>query len=216
MKKVVVRESVYPDYDIYYPDEFFKDVIMLENRNFEGQNMDLYNDIEDYLFDSELDEDLILFRDEPFISEYNSYLEIFDEYLGSWIETEEQAKKAAEVILSDMTVEEIRLQLINVITGHTHTERVLRGYSQSDWIDVIYPDTYATSDIEYLENLFFGLGIECSITEDDDESTTYYNYFMDEDDLKRYCESEFPGASVYFERLEGFVQVPKFSSEQIA
>lgn len=61
------------------------------------------------------------------------------------------------------------LCILELMTGNKYTKTAIRGCSQGDYAEVIYPETIDKETIEYIEACYFGTGTEYCIYEKESE-----------------------------------------------
>lgn len=59
--------------------------------------------------------------------------------------------------------------ILELMTGEKYHTKAIRGYSQSDYAEIIYNDNLSSDMIEYIESCFFGTGTEYCIYEEESE-----------------------------------------------
>lgn len=72
-------------------------------------------------------------------------------------------------------------KVLTIITGKVYKEGVIRGYSQGDWLKIIYPEEIQER-LSWIEAVLFATGSEFAITteaieeKDLDDAEVYYDY----------------------------------------
>lgn len=112
-------------------------------------------------------------------------------------------------------------QLLSAITSKEWDYATIRGYCQSDWNDLYYPDD-GTVNISLIEAEYFGLYTYYSVHADDfdDENDMVLMRVYDFDDIKDVFKKEFgnllkDGDTIEMRRIKGYTQVPCYKSETI-
>ena len=76
----------------------------------------------------------------------------------------------------DRDDQEIIAKVLSIVTGQCYEWHTIRGYSQSEWNDVLMPDIY---DVKDVESEYFGLGAEFDIAIIRDEWKTFSHFDME-------------------------------------
>lgn len=171
-------------------------------------------DAEDYL-ESDINEGLCFFgnRDFGFIGndKMKSIYKAINEYVDDDTDIEDleyyfdvDTAKAEEIhnILDKcyrqriIREQELFQAIAEVVMGKPFYQVKLRGASQSDWTNCLYPSEFYSDEYEgYLEAIFFGTGIWVEISEDPYFDDTYWDYvaipYANEDEVKKYLEDNY-------------------------
>lgn len=82
---------------------------------------------------------------------------------------------------------EILCDVLELITGQKYEYATIRGCSQGDWQEIIYPAEYGDAWLYNFETEYFNTGAEWRISENDPESDDSYYFYTHEwrdDDIK--------------------------------
>lgn len=112
-------------------------------------------------------------------------------------------------------------QLLSAITNKKWEHTTIRGYCQSDWNILYYPDD-GTVDIRLIEAIYFGRYEDYSVhaNDFDDENDMGLMRVYDFEDFKDVFKNEFgdllkDGDTVEMRHIKGYTQVPCYESEMI-
>ena len=194
MKYIYLLQQDYENYidtSIYYDfdDAAANGIIILGGRNFISYKSQEYERIEKY-FDELVNEFEHITAGDGY-AVYNSLSVAVAEYFpkanGGRYSTREIHEIKNIINQYNGYAESIAAPLLSIITGKEYTARGLRGYSQGDYVDIIYPaGELNNDDIKYIEAIFFGTGSEYKIIEskspltlDEIQQTEdyYFDYF---------------------------------------
>ena len=112
-------------------------------------------------------------------------------------------------------------QLLSAITSKKWEHTTIRGYCQSDWNTLYYPND-GTVDIGLIEAEYFGLYTDFSVhaNDFDDENDIGFMRVYDFEDIKDVFKKDFgdllkDGDTVETRYIDGYVSVPQYKSEMI-
>lgn len=191
MKKYVVKEVYNNDNYHYFIDlkddlleNYINDVFLLENRDNGGINDDIIKClIDDVLYYSDYDIELYY---------NNHYVNYIIDTIKPFRKISVKQASAIVTLLKDDSIDkhDFILKALSIIYCSEYSFTVLRGYSQSDWIECFYNSDKINHDfIMYIESVCFNTGKELFISDEkididdfdpnkDDYEGCYY-YFID-------------------------------------
>lgn len=151
---------------------------------------------------------------------YNSWKEALndllppDEKRGEY--TREERKKIIPALLIKLdrsnTSEENALycELLQLITGDKFDHAVIRGCSQGDWQNIIYPAEYGREWVKTFETEYFNLGSEWEVKEDEDDPG-YYIYCTTDDPRREIADmANTSPDNVILYAFDGWTRTPKY------
>lgn len=116
------------------------------------------------------------------------------------VESDEQANKIHDILdecYHQRIIKEDELfpAIMEVVTGKKYYHSTIRGVVPREWAECIYPEEYGYDYDKVVECVFFGLGAEIEISENDpDFKDSYWDYVTVEcpnaDDIRKYVSNE--------------------------
>ena len=140
--------------------DYFRNIICAGNRDLATVNnsdyAELYDNIMQYAVSMYYLEDALTYNVGPG-KWYASAADVIKEYLGVTVNGLQavKVKKALKTIHNDNA---LLCELLTILTPHKWETGTMRGYSQGDWQDIIYPaDVYSDADIQYYTAFYMGM-----------------------------------------------------------
>lgn len=189
-----------------YPENEFPVIVPGRNLFWESKWADLYRHIEESYdiiasFYEEISDKFN--RENAF---YKNYTELFQDYYFSKFEL---PVKLSTKIVHDLKEYmklygtrkyyegDVFVEILSILTGLEWRKTTIRGCCQSDWADIVY--IYKSINLHEFENLYFNLGTEWEIHDNENEVNVvedidgYYMYLTesDYDDVRNRLAKEF-------------------------
>ena len=126
--------------------------------------------------------------DENFAEQRATITEYFDDFDINRI-SDDDIRKLVPLFLDneDVDICELYTKVFSIITGRRYEYRCIRGFCQSDWNYIFFPeDTWSDEDIDHFEMEYFNLGDEWLVTDEDDPDcpVSYYTHEWTDKDKK--------------------------------
>lgn len=184
MKEIIIAQQLegdYFDYEMYYDEEqaSYDKFCGVGNRNFQGFNSDLHDDVAKALENCGWDLENGINSDMSDADKEDEKLSIcryyFKSLTGEGITlTDADYKDLGKLALQwngTASSDEIDLvcEALTILHGEIFVHDIIRGSSQGDWMECIFPDGFRS--LSYVEAVLFGTGTEyrVSIVEVEDD-----------------------------------------------
>jgi hypothetical protein len=205
-KKIICRQiapELQGDYEleIMLDDEIISTYCNLfGNRDFNEHTSELFKTVDRMLND---------------IDSYSDYSELFHDYLPGEI-TGDKYIKILDLIYNYnyKSHYDILTEILTLITGNQYKYTILCGCCQRDWIECIYAPEFI--DINYVECVYFNMGIEFMINVDEADDYEYIQYFITTDlnEIKKDIADSYNlnVDDIILELFDGHKLIPKYKT----
>ena len=186
MKRIyaIQQNKDYIDTDFYFnfeEESKYLKLAIIGGRNFTSFTFEEYdraeNNFDDFLYQYKL----LLNKD--YYARYNNLIELVNDIFCKSNGKKYSTKEIHAFKLLYQRIENEKnydfdnydCEFLELITGNKYKKTAIRGYSQGDYADVIYPETIKNETINYIEACYFGTGTEYSIFEEETEEILTVN-----------------------------------------
>ena len=180
MKKIyaIQQNNDYVETDYYFDFEQESKHLKLAiigGRDFKSFTFKEYDRAESNFDDFLYQYELLLNKD--YYARYNNLSELVNDMFWKSNGKKYSAKEIHTFKLLYQRIEEARnydfdeyaCEILELMTGNKYEKTAIRGCSQGDYAEVIYPETIDKETIDYIEACYFGTGTEYCIYEEETE-----------------------------------------------
>lgn len=180
MKRIyaIQQNNDYIETDYYFDFEEeskFLKLAIIGGRNFKSFTFEEYNRAESNFDDFLYQYELLLNKD--YYSRYSNLSELVNDIFRKSNGKKYSAKEIHAFRLLYQRIEnekkydfdDYACEFLKLITGNKYKKTAIRGDSQGDYAEVIYPETIDKETIDYIEACYFGTGTEYCIYEEETE-----------------------------------------------
>ena len=184
-------------------DEYYNNIIAIENRNFCGN---VSGDYEQLYLNIETSADNMAGELDDVKHKISDIYDTATECIIGMLDLPPEAKPntkqvhavknaAAAYWYNKINFDEYAAALLTALTPHEWNCCTLRGSCQHDWINILYPaDVYSDADIKEYECYFFGMYYEYNARCNGDNVTYFYSDNYTRDDIIKRIAADFNAA----------------------
>ena len=219
----IIREipAEHADFNYYFDDDGLADLFIVPQRNSRGFNEEEYEHV---LNQAEAILDGFDDVNDKWTNGYNSfetYKEVM-EYCGIPYTSRKCHLLKEWAKTADTSDTETIAEFLTITTGKQWSTDSARGYSQGDYVEMVYCPEYYTDGVQHYGEIWLGAATEFSITflnETGEEDYTVYGYIIadcqawtDEDHKKLVCEwAGIPEDEARLEMIDGYRTVTQYT-----
>lgn len=189
----IYAKQVTPEYQEspLFMGDWPENVYVFGNRYFNDRGGDYIENIKDSMYEA-ADELKELARGGSY---YDSFIDILDDLIPASYNKKEYSRadrlKWRALLLNfdagAISDDDATIAALELISGNEYEYATIRGCSQGDWNNIIYPAEYGREWLEHFEIEYFNTGAEWRITEgepDNDECYYFYSHAWNDDGIR--------------------------------
>ena len=223
-KRIDVTMNPYCDFEMddLIDAEFYPDVVVFGNRDFIDFNTEgLFTSLRDHA--DEAAEDVADFLAGDGYSWYHSVNEIIDDYFDFPFDlTPTQYGEIFRLLYKFnnsryISLDSFTLSMYEIIFRKKYTFGTIRGYSQGDWMRILYP--VDEPDIfDFMEGIYFtgseyGIDVYYDENDDDTRDTFVAFYYQEAEEIKKELSADYdcPVDNIHVYDISGYTTTPKYT-----